>query len=1003
MRFNISPLTRITIGLLLLTLSLLLIGEMLGLVPDKKQTELASKKILAESLAVQISSSIADKNPQELDQLFNVLVSRNNFLRSIGLQEYQKGLLVFTQNHEKFWELQEDAHSTINQINVPIYLKDKRWGTLQVDFTPKNESLSEFFKEPSLLSMLLFVFVFGFVLYWLFLKRVLSELDPNSVVPDRVRSAFDVLTEGLIMLDPSERIVLVNSAFEKKSGLSSKELIGKNIAFLPWEMQSNESNLRTQKFPWSVLFETKEVPPLSPIKLKTAHHETLTLEMNIAPITAPNEVIKGAIVTIDDVTELEKKNGELARILQRLEKSQEEINRQNLELIELATRDPLTGLLNRRSLFEGIDNLLVEAQNQAGIVSCMMLDIDHFKSVNDTFGHAAGDVVIKAFADIIQKNIRDNDLVGRYGGEEFVVALPGLNEEEAAKIAQTIRLAIMAKSFKEIDSDLKVTSSFGVASTLNNLWDSDKIVDLADQALYVAKTSGRNRVVCYSNIEEDHTPEQEVLTPENKPIEEEHEEVVSYKKISRDNSNIGCGTAHTIILDRLSQAIKAANRKQTNVVILTILIDTIALVNNTFGHHFAEKLRTLATKRLTEIFRSSDSVIPEINFNQNVSLSRAQDGNFVAILTDIEQTKVTTWVLMRMFKELSIPVEVEGKEIVMTASIGGSVYPTDGENHDILLTHSKMALQQAIHEGRGAFCFYDPEMNKLSKQQLYIESQLHLALERNELYLEYQPIMSMKTGQVEKLEALVRWRHPELGQVSPIDFIEIAEHVGLIKEIGAWVIQNATRQLKVWQNSGYPYLSMSINLSSMQFNHIDLANEIIRIIQKEGARAESIIFELTETAFIKNLDAMVNIVSTLRTAGFQIAIDDFGTGYSSLNYLRKLPISLLKLDKSIIENFPNDINDVSIVSGLISLSHNLGIRVIAEGVEHESQLLALNDLKCDEVQGYLVSRPLQAKVVDEFLHSSQSRQLLRNIQKEDKVLQESTTSLSEILNPIESH
>jgi len=459
-----------------------------------------------------------------------------------------------------------------------------------------------------------------------------------------------------------------------------------------------------------------------------------------------------------------------------------------------------------------------------------------------------------------------------------------------------------------------------------------------------------------------------------------------------------------MILDRLSQAINSAERNKHSVVILTIFIDTIQMVNSTYGHSFAEKLRKAAVERLSTIFRSTDSIIPEISFDKSISLSRTQDGNFVAILSDIQHTKVTTWVLSRMFKELSIPVEIEGKEIVMTANIGGSIYPADGGNHDKLLSNSKLALQKAVHEGRGAFLFFDQKMNELSKQQLYIESQLHLAIERDELYLHYQPIINMKTGRVEKVEALLRWKHPELNQVSPEDFIEIAEHVGLIRSIGLWVIQTATRQLKVWQDQGHPYLKMSINLSTTQFNQIELAETIIETVAKEDVFAESIVFELTETAFIKRLDYMIEVMTKLRNAGFSIALDDFGTGYSSLTYLRKLPISLLKIDRSVTENFPNDINDVSIISGLIGLAHNLGINVIAEGVEDEAQLNALHDLKCDEAQGYLISRPLDIKQFSEFLDSNHSRRLIRKSHNSESLQYESSSSpsLEEILNPIKN-
>jgi len=993
--FNVSPLVRITLGLIMLTLSLILIGDMLGLIPNANQNQLDYRKSISESLAIQLSVTVERQNQKELEWLLGTIVKRNKSIRSLGLKKYHQTLLAQTSQHQESWQLKEDEHSNLNQLNVPLYAHQQRWGTLQVNFEPEKTSLKELLTQPSLISMLLFILVFGLLLYWLFLKRVLSELDPSSVVPDRVRSAFDILTEGLIMLDTSERIILVNTSFEKISGIKSKELIGKNISSLNWELQEDKMGLMQQKFPWSLLFENKQTPPSSSIKFKTAYQELHTFELNIAPIKAPDQSFKGAIVTIDDVTELEKKNSELARILSKLETSQTEIERQNLELIELATKDPLTHLLNRRSLFQSMDNIFLEAQNDGGIVSCLMLDIDHFKSVNDTLGHAAGDIVIKAFADIISETIREVDVVGRYGGEEFVVALPGLDELEAAKIADDIRLRIMKRSFQEISPDLQVTSSFGVASTINDLWIPTKVVDLADQALYVAKTSGRNRVVCYSQIEQDHTADVEIVKQELPEQKEEQNIVEEATPSSLLQEELSCGTAHSLIVDRLAQAIKLADRNKSNVIILTIYIDTLQVINNTFGYHVASKLRQTALQRLKEIFRDTDFILPE----HNISLSSAQDGNFIAILNNIEQTALSTWILKRMLKALSQAINIDGHEIVMTANVGGSVYPTDTLDQETLLTYSKIALQQSMNEGRGNFSFYNTKINQISKEQLYIESQLHLALERDELYIEYQPIINMKTGETQKLEALLRWKHPELGQVSPENFILIAEQSGLINRLGTWLIEHASKQLKIWHESGYEALQMSINLSTVQFNQEHLAEDIIQIVQQVGISPESIVFELTETSFIKNLEELIHIVNSLRKEGFSIAIDDFGTGYSALSYLRKLPISFLKIDKSMIDNFPDDINDVSIVSGLIGLAHNLDIGVIVEGVEHEKQLNALYDLSCDEVQGYLISRPLNPKEMYNFLESKHKRVQLTKMAKNSSPLEMKGPSLSELINP----
>ncbi len=1012
---SISPVIRITIGLLLLTISLLLIGDMLGLVPNQDQSRINARKIMSESLAIQISSEVGEGRIENAQALLNIIVNRNEEISSMALRTKSQGILMQTGEHDIYWVVRDDDRSTVTNVQVPIFNQKERWGTLEVSFKVLDSVWSDLLKGRSFLAMLLFVFIFGFFTYWLFLRRVLSELDPSSVVPDRVRSALDILTEGLVILDTSERIIFINESFKKKLGMNENKLIGKSLSTLSWEKEESGSPLKNNKMPWSVLFETDEIPPLENLKLKTANNEILIFDVNIAPIKTPDQKIKGAVVTINDITEIERKNRELTHILQRLEKSKEEISRQNIELTKLATRDSLTDLLNRRSLFEGLNSLLVETRTQCDVLSCIMLDIDHFKLVNDNYGHAVGDKVIQVFAKILHDAIRPNDIVGRYGGEEFVIILANNNETQAAETAERIRLTVNTTQNSELPEGLTISSSFGVSSTDGDVWQADRLIDNADKGLYVAKQTGRNRVVCYSQMGSD-TPETEISLEEPvtsrqrelKTESKEEQSVVKCTKVELVEDTLEFPLeaydmievlGRTVIIDRLSQALKIATRDDSTLTVLTINIDTIKPVSNTQGHASAEKLRKVAFERLVDTFRSSDSITPDTNSSRNIGISRSSDSEFTAILPGIKQPSITTWIVGRMQEDLAKPVEIDGNEIVMTATVGGSVYPVDGGYPEDLLANSSLALQKASREDRGTFLFYNHEMNISCKRELEVESQLHQALERDELYLDFQPIVSMKTGEVDKFEALVRWKHPKLGLVAPDAFIEIAENAGIIKGIGSWIIEKATRQLKIWQDTR-PNLKMSINLSSVQFNQSHLAQDIIGIVKNIGVSPNSIIFELTESVLLKEYDYINEIIFELDSAGFKIALDDFGTGYSSIDYLRKFPISFLKIDRSLMTDFPTSIHDISIVSALISLSHDLGMSVITEGVEEESQLIALRDLDCDEVQGYFISRPLSVNNATEFLKSTTTRQMMRRVNMSKNILEQSpnSVSLSEILN-----
>ena len=1001
---HISPVLRISIGLLLLTISLLLVGDLLGIVPNQQDSEITSRKMMSESLAIQISSEIGEKRVKQAVNMLNIIVKRNDSIYSIALRTATNKIIMKSDDHDLYWQEREDDSSTENHIQVPIYGKKGRWGTLEVSFVSIGSIWTNMFSSRSFSSMILFIFIFGFITYWLFLRKALSELDPSSVVPDRVRSALDVLNEGLVIVDKNERIVLINEALKDKLALSEPELMGKRLSNLDWGMEDETKLLEKHMLPWNMLLDTEQIPTLKTLQLKTSQKETFAFNINVAPIKTPDQKMKGVIVTIDDITELEKKNTELNYILKRLEKSKEEISRQNFELMELSTRDPLTDLLNRRALFQGLNTLLAEAKAQSSILSCIMLDIDFFKSVNDTYGHAIGDKVIQIFGEILQSHAEQDYLTCRYGGEEFIIILPNTDTNTAMKFAEKIRIAISEYSFEDIAQGLHVTVSLGVTSKeKQDHLGADKLVDQADQALYRAKQLGRNQVGRYkvTDIETEIIVKPRSITKTQRVSSSSRREK---EEDSIDNLKICEDSVYTIILDRLTQAKKLAQRSKKHLAVLSISIDTIQLINNSLGYVTATKLKKVAFERLSETFRISDSIIPRVEFDKNIGLSRLSDSEFIAILSGIEENTDITWAIFRMINELAIPVEIDGHEIVMTANIGISSYYEDGEDSDTLLTNSRLALVKAREKGRGEFVFYNKEMNILAKQALQMESQLHLSLERGELYLNFQPIVDLKTGLIQKFEVLLRWKHPELGLVPPDIFVDIAEHAGSIKKIGKWIIEKTCRQLQRWQKNGHPGLIASINLSAVQFYQQDLVKDIVEIVKKENVSPSSIIFELTETALLKEYDHISESIHHLYKEGFSIALDDFGTGYSSLTYLQKFPIHLVKIDQSLMSSFPNDVHTVSIVSGLIGLCHNLGIEVICEGVENVTQLSTLQDLRCDAVQGYLFSKPLSSEKMTEFLEATTARQIIRKSSVEKKSHKEvqNTTLLLDILNTPQS-
>ena len=1022
---SISPILRLSIGLILLTVSLLLVGDMLGLAPDPKRAELSARKAVSESLAVQVSRDIAEGHLDSIGDTISAVQARNDHVLSVALRSSDGRLIAMAGEHTDHWVHPGNDTSTAAHVQVPIHGETGRWGVLEVSFEPLDDLLYTLLRGGSIATVILFVSVFGFAGYWLFLKRALNELDPSSVVPDRVRAALDVLAEGLVLLDRRGRIVLANDAFQAKLGQSAAALVGNDLSSLNWQQAQGGRRQGDQIFPWQNLLAGGDGPSSAQLRLLTKVKEELVLGVNVSPINSPDGGIRGAVVTFDDLTELERKNGDLERALDRLEQSQREITRQNRELQVLATRDPLTGCLNRRSLFEGMETLLRQAFDESEPLSCIMVDIDHFKSVNDRFGHATGDKVIKLLAQILTDSSRAEDLVGRYGGEEFCVVLPGVDEAAAAEIAERMRMSVHDGKTARFTTALRISASFGVSSDpLGNLTPG-ALIDLADQALYQAKQSGRNRVVCRSQLSDDveSNPKRvEETQPDPKPssgggsdraeltkhtahlqtriVELEKMVLEQGGELSGESGYADDTPSRVVVLDRIKQALQRGERHRTGLAVFAVDIETVRLIRNTLGAAAAEKLQSIVVKRMKKLLRSTDTVSPQGADQLGLSLSRTGSGEFVLLLADIRDTSSTTWIAPRIVNALQETVALDGNEVSLDARIGVSLFPQDGDDPDNLLANAAAAAHEAKAAGGRNVCLYfNEEINLRAKEQLYIESQLHRAIERDELFLEYQPSVDLLNGTIASFEALIRWKHPEMGLVRPDKFIPVAEHAGLIEQIGDWVLRTSMRQLLQWREAGFKDLCVGVNFSAVQFRDANLSKRLISIIEDVGLPPSALVTEITETALIQNLETAVSIVAELTQAGVRVALDDFGTGYSSLGYLKRFAIDVVKIDRSFLIDFPSHPHDTEIVSAIIAMAHSLGLRVVAEGVEDEGQLKVLRNLACDEIQGYLFSRSISREQATELLSNpSRMRRILWSNQTNEDAAVSSVSAIAGILN-----
>ncbi len=491
---RLKPATRISIGLVLLTVGVLLIGDMVGLAPDGSQAALQGRQRLCESIAVQLTLALQNNDQSMIDTLVRSLVERNPDIVSVGLRQSDGHYLMQTDRHAVRWQPVKDDISTPTQVQVPIFRGALRWGTLEMHFQPLRDNSALGLLAQPFARLLIFMSVVGFIAYLLLLKRSLKYLDPSSVIPGRVKAALDILAEGVALVDDKGCIVLANRSFAAKTGLDTERLMGKALVDLPWREPASGKSI--QHFPW--LNAMREGKSCIGVPMQLQGHDGLarTLMVNGSPILDGKGQCRGALATFDDVTQLEMKNSQLEEMLHMLKDSQNKVHEQNDQLRILASEDPLTKCLNRRALFESIETEFDRARQRENTLCCIMCDIDNFKSINDRFGHGTGDRVIEEVAKALRAMTRDNDTIGRYGGEEFCVLLPKLSLTQAAETAERLRSRIEA-----IDIDgIRVTASFGLTSSEFGALDINELLHQADSALYAAKDNGRNAVEVWGGV-----------------------------------------------------------------------------------------------------------------------------------------------------------------------------------------------------------------------------------------------------------------------------------------------------------------------------------------------------------------------------------------------------------------------------------------------------------------------------------------------------------------------
>lgn len=418
-----------------------------------------------------------------------------------------------------------------------------------------------------------------------------------------------------------------------------------------------------------------------------------------------------------------------------------------------------------------------------------------------------------------------------------------------------------------------------------------------------------------------------------------------------------------LLYDRMQLAFERARREGFRIALLFMDLDRFKIINDSLGHDAGDHLLRTIADRLRAAVRDVDTV------------ARLGGDEFVVLLEKVQDATQIELIAHDLLADICKPMMLGGTSVEVSSSIGGSIYPDQGSSAAALLKNADLAMYAAKAAGLSRYQLYSDDLNDRAQERLSSENSLRRAIARGELVVHYQPRLELATNRVVAVEALVRWDHPEKGMVYPKSFIALAEETGMINALGEWVLESACLQMGAWRKSGMQPLNMSVNISALQLQSVGICERIAAILEKTDFDPALLELEITESSLMQDMQASVNTLNAFRQRGISLAIDDFGTGYSSLTYLKMLPISLLKIDRSFVHNLPGDADDSAIVEATIAMARSMKLRVVAEGVTTFEQVQFLGNLGCNEIQGYLVCQPLPANELETFLRTCPLRQL----------------------------
>ena len=949
---HIARPVQLAISLVLLNVSILLLADFLNLRGDPHASVNEARKVLSVLLAEQLSILAGSGDMSAVKNAVADFATRSTDITAVALILPDGNMLV-TRGHIALLDEEPGfAHGT--RVNVPIYNNDQAWGEVRVAFNHTDSVLGGS-------DWLIFVGLGSLISFTLFFIKVLVQLDPGRVVPERVDTAFDVFSAGVIILDADQRIIMVNTAASAIAGRSASSLIGLSLEeTLPLDVAADWQS------PWATTLHSGLLATDQQIRLDSTQTESRLYSVSCMPVGDDLSEQRGVLVTFDDMTMIEQKNAQLAIALQELSLSRDELKARSEHLELLATTDSMTGVANRRTFLEKLAVAIENVRADKLPLSCIMADIDHFKQVNDTYGHPVGDAVIIAVAKALSEGCRQEDLVARFGGEEFVMLLPGFNADEAFGIADRVRISVIALAYGDEFPMPQLSASFGIAELTNDMVETADIINAADQALYASKEAGRNRVSIY-DMEAEKIPN-DISEPVQSDTDDEsraHAHDLEIKLQARDQEIIAMRNYDTltgaplrvVFLQCVTSELARAERRSSVVGVMCFELRDYARLVSAIGHVKSDSLMIAFVERLQEGLRSTDIVS---NLTSDHSLSRITSNEFGVLLTDLNDSAGALIVVARLKRLLMQPFLLGQDKYYLGANIGISLSNSEDETDAALLFNSASDARgvASTKSDKVSHAFASTVLHEESQNYIRLESDLRDALENGSLETYFQPKFDLARRYVTGMETLLRWNHPTRGFINPEVFVAIAEANGLIEQLSNLVLERTLAQILIWRSMGFDELRVSINVSPMQLKADLVVISTLDALAKSGVSGRQLEVELTETSIIDCTDDTRRALQRLREAGVRIAIDDFGTGYTSLSLLADLPLDTVKIDRSFIVAMSGGERNRAVVESIIKMAHALDLHVVGEGIETNEQLEMMSRLGCDEIQGYLISRPV---------------------------------------------